>query len=205
MVLNPNYTISSNLTKALIEIEKIKENIKSLPITPTAIKTLYESAKLKSTHYSTFIEGNKLGEEEVKKVIIDNKKIKGKDRDEKEIKGYYLALEYIEKNSKKTITENTIKTIHALIEGGGRSRVKPSSYRDGQNVIRDSSNGRIVYMPPEHKEVPILMEELVEYLNYNMDKLPIPILASIAHYQFVTIHPYYDGNGRTARLLTNLV
>jgi Fic family protein len=92
-----------------------------------------------------------------------------------------------------------------LVEGDGRNRVKPSSYRDGQNVIRDSFNGRIVYMPPEFKEVPTLMRELVEYINYNLNKIPIPILASIAHYQFVTIHPYYDGNGRTARLLTNLV
>lgn len=181
------------------------ENIKCLPITPAVIKTLRESAKLQSVHYSTAIEGNKLDQNEVKEVIFDNKKIIGKQKDENEIKGYYLALEYIEKNSKNSITENTIKTIHALVEGEGRNKVKPSQYRNGQNVIRDSSNGRIVYMPPEAKDVPLLMKEFVEYINKNLDTIPAPILAGIAHYQFVTIHPYYDGNGRTARLLTNLI
>ncbi len=181
------------------------ENIKCLPITPAVIKTLRESAKLQSVHYSTAIEGNKLDQNEVKEVIFDNKKIIGKQKDENEIKGYYLALEYVENNIKNQITENEIKTIHALAEGDGRSIVKPSQYRDGQNVIRDSSNGRIVYMPPEAKDVPLLMKEFVEYINKNLDTIPTPILVGIAHYQFVTIHPYYDGNGRTARLLTNLI
>ena len=205
MVFNPSFIITPDLTKALMEIEGIKEVIRYLPITPTIIKTLRESARLKSTHYSTYIEGNKLAEDEVKEVIKNNKSFKGRERDEKEIKGYFIALEYVEKNANKPITEEIIKTIHALVEGGGRNNIKPTTYRDGQNVIRDSSNGRIVYMPPEYKDVPLLMKELVEYLNNNINKIPIPILASIAHYQFATIHPYYDGNGRTARLLTNLV
>lgn len=114
-------------------------------------------------------------------------------------------MEYIEKNAKNQITEETIKTIHALVDGENRKRIKPTPYRDGQNVIRDSSSGRIVYMPPEYKEVPMLMKDMIDYINDSMNKLPTPILASIVHYQFVTIHPYYDGNGRTARLLTNLV
>jgi Fic family protein len=188
-----------------MEIEGIKEVIKCLSITPTIIKTLRESARLKSTHYSTYIEGNRLAEDEVEEIVKNDKSFKGRERDEKEIKGYFIALEYVEKNANKPITEQTIKTIHALVDGGGRNNIKPTPYRDGQNVIRDSSDGRIVYMPPEYKDVPVLMKEFVEYLNSNTNKLPIPVLAGIAHYQFTTIHPYYDGNGRTARLLTNLV
>lgn len=92
-----------------------------------------------------------------------------------------------------------------MVVGEGRNRVKPTNYRDGQNVIRDSISGRIVYMPPEAKDVPLLMKEFVEYINNNIDIMPTPILASIVHYQFATIHPYYDSNGRTARLLTNLI
>jgi Fic family protein len=61
-------------------------------------------------------------------------------------------------------------------------------------------------MPPEAKDVPILMKELVTWINSSISKgLPCPIRASIAHYQFATIHPYYDGNGRTARLLATLI
>jgi len=81
-------------------------------------------------------------------------------------------------------------------------RALPSTYREGQNVIRDSASGAIVYMPPEAKDVSQLMASMVEWVK-NADKtgLPIPLIAALVHYQFVTIHPYYDGNGRTARLL----
>ena len=76
----------------------------------------------------------------------------------------------------------------------------------GQNVIRDSRSRGIVYMPPEAKDVPDLMKELVAWISSTERKeLPCPLRAGIAHYQFATIHPYYDGNGRTARLLTTLI
>jgi len=81
----------------------------------------------------------------------------------------------------------------------------PSPYRDGQYVIKDSGTGAIVYMPPEAKDVPVLMNSLVKWIHHQKEELPVPIVAAIAHYQFATIHPYYDGNGRTARLLTNIV
>src|SRR5207248_2347308 len=83
---------------------------------------------------------------------------------------------------------------------------KPTPYRDGQNVIRDSASRGIVYMPPEAKDVPALMKALEIWVNASeREGVPCPIRAGIAHYQFATIHPYYDGNGRTARLLTTLI
>lgn len=205
MPFKPNFNINNTLINTLMKIEGIKEIVKTMDITPKIIKSLRESTKLESTHYSTAIEGNRLTELEVKNIINENKKIKGKERDEKEIKGYYLALDYIEKNKEKKLDEEIIQIIHALVEGGGRSKVKKTEYRDGQNVIRDSISGRIVYMPPEAKDVPILMKELIDYINNNLEELPTPVLAGIIHYQFATIHPYFDGNGRTARLLTNFI
>ena len=86
----------------------------------------------------------------------------------------------------------------------GRTLIKPTSYRDGQNVIKDSGTGTIVYMPPEAKDVPGLMRNLVSWIKEN-EEIPCPIVAGIAHYQFATIHPYYDDNGRTSRLLTTLI
>ena len=86
----------------------------------------------------------------------------------------------------------------------GKKKITPTPYRDGQNVIRDGARGTIIYMPPESKDVPALMRNLVAWIRESAD-LPCPVLAAIAHYQFATIHPYYDGNGRTARLLTTLI
>ena len=97
-----------------------------------------------------------------------------------------------------------IQTLHGLVMDG---KERSTPYRDGQNIIKNAGNGAIVYMPPEAKDVSELMRDLMEWINGEMDKaeLPTPMIAAIAHYQFATIHPYYDGNGRTARLLTNLV
>lgn len=83
----------------------------------------------------------------------------------------------------------------------------PTPYRDGQNVIRDSAFTSIVYLPPEAKDVPALMSDLAAWLDREVTRgeFPSPITAALAHHQFATVHPYYDGNGRTARLLTTLV
>lgn len=154
------------------------------------------------------IEGNRLTQEQVSNVIEDNQHFPGRERDEKEVLGYYVALEKLEllASQKSAITETQIQTLHGLVVAEGRKKAKPTAYRDGQNVIRDGISRRIVYMPPESKDVPPLMQELVEWLHAEEQAdLPCPIRAGIAHYQFATVHPYYNGNGRTARLLTTLV
>lgn len=199
---NLNYTISKNIMNNILKIEQLKEQIKTLPVTTHLMASLRESAKLTTTHYSTKIEGNRLTQEEVIAVIKNQKTIPQRQRDEKEIKGYYNALEYVEKLSQKKtfLTESEIQKIHSLVE----SDDKQTKYRDGQNVITDSLTGEIVYMPPEAKDVQLLMTDFVNWLNYD-DETPVLIKAAIAHYQYVTIHPYYDGNGRSARLLTTLI
>lgn len=201
----PKYSITNDLLKKLLKIEAIKERVKSLPLTPKVLASLRESSKLFSTHYSTMIEGNRLTQKEVSEVLLRNKQIKGRERDEKEIKGYYRALDEISKLvSKKTaITEKNIKTLHGYIMGA--SKPTATEYRTEQNVIKELDSGRIVYLPPEAKDVPDLMSALIVWLNENKNEIPVPILAAVAHYQYATIHPYYDGNGRTARILTTLV
>jgi Fic family protein len=100
--------------------------------------------------------------------------------------------------------EDLIKRLHAVVDKG--KRAKPTPYRAGQNVIRDSESGRMVYMPPEAKDVPGLMAAMVSWVRAAQKKqIPAPIIAALLHYQFVTIHPYYDGNGRTARLLSTFI
>jgi Fic family protein len=209
-VFQPLFTITPRIAQALMRIEAAKQSVADLPMTAKIQASLRETARLRSTHYSTQIEGNKLTLEEASRVIHREKQAKkgSRDRDETEVLGYYRALDELERVSKVAkfkIQEATIKTIHALVMGGRNSK-KPSPYRSGQNVIRDSQSGGIVYMPPEAKDVSKLMTDFVKWLNDTKNQdLPCPIRAAVAHYQFATIHPYYDGNGRTARLLTTLV
>jgi|SRR5579863_1136852 len=204
---DPIYTLSSSIAQALMRIEAVKQSLVYLPLTPSMLKSLRETARLKTIHYSTQIEGNRLTQVQVQEVIERGSHIPGRDRDEREVQGYYAALEYVEKyaHSGQAITQKTIQMLHALVMSGGKQRVKPTLYRDGQNVIRDGATGAIVYLPPEAKDVTELMQALIDWINTQMTKMPIPLIAGIAHYQFATIHPYYDGNGRTARLLATLI
>jgi len=203
----PHYTITDTIASALMRIEACQQAVVLLPITPIVLAKLRESSRLQSVHYSTMIEGNRLTKEQIIKVIKQHKTIPGRERDEKEVKGYYAALDALQKYVAKgdPISERVIQTLHALVMAGGRTRVKPTLYRPGQNVIKEAGTGRIVYLPPEAKDVPGLMGRLVEWITQKNKKIPCPIVAAIAHYQFATIHPYYDGNGHVARLLATLI
>ncbi|PCI39580.1 MAG: cell filamentation protein Fic [Thiotrichales bacterium] len=202
----PTYTITTEIAQSLMRIEAIKEKVSFLPLTPTVLSSLRETAKLFTTHYSTMIEGNRLQPVEITNVIKHEEHFPGRERDENEVKGYYAALGQLEQYAacNVPITEKIIKTLHALVMSNGKVTAKLSEYRDGQNVIRDGRSNTIVYMPPEAKDVPGLMRNMVAWIKTNAE-LPCPIVAAITHYQFATIHPYYDGNGRTARLLTTLI
>lgn len=208
MPFTPTFTITPRVASDLMRIEAVKQAVQDLPITPAVLATLRETARLFSAHYSTMIEGNRLTREQVSKVIAEKRHFPGRERDENEVLGYYAALEKLEQLAAvgSAVTETQIQTLHALVMGAGRTKVKPTPYRDGQNVIRDSRTRGIVYMPPEAKDVPALMKELVAWVAPTKpQEFPCPLRAAIAHYQFATIHPYYDGNGRTARLLTTLI
>lgn len=208
MPFEPKFSITAKVATSLMRIEAARQAVQDLPITPAVLATLRETARLYSTHYSTMIEGNRLTQEQVSKVIEKQQHFPGRERDEREVLGYYAALEKVEQvaASGAPVSETHIQMLHSLVMGEGRKRTKPSPYRDGQNVIRDSRTRSIVYMPPEAQDVPSLMKALAAWISKSQrDSLPCPIRAGIAHYQFATIHPYYDGNGRTARLLTTLI
>ena len=208
MPFTPKFTITAKVASNLMRIEAARSAIQHLPITPSVLSSLRETAKLLSTHYSTMIEGNLLTQEQVSTVIEGKQHFPYRERDEKEVLGYYAALEKLEQfvAGRSGVTESQIQTLHALVMAEGRKKAKPTPYRDGQNVIRDGRSRGIIYMPPEAKDVPQLMHEMVAWISRTeRTGLPCPIRAAIAHYQFATIHPYYDGNGRTARLLTTLV
>ena len=202
----PKFRISLKLSKALMEIEACRQAVADLPVTVTLLDSLRKSARLISTHYSTQIEGNRLTQEQVQDVVLHGGTFPNRERDEQEVRNYYRALDYVDTllSSPGDLSEKQVQTLHGLVMNG---KAKATHYRDGQNVIRDSASGGIVYMPPEARDVQILMGELVAWIKEQRasNDLPVPIMAGLAHYQFATIHPYYDGNGRTARLVTNLL
>ena len=206
-IWQPNYTITPATASGLMEIEAARAVVAQVPL-PVAVQAeLRRRARVRSTHYSTQIEGNRLTLKEAQEVIEERRTtFHGRERDVAEVRNYWNALLRVEEwaAEKTPMTGKLIQRLHALVEHGVRAR--PTPYRDGQNVIRDSASGAIVYMPPEAKDVPHLMAAMVDWTNEaDKEQLPAPLIAALVHYQFVTIHPYYDGNGRTARLLATFI
>ena len=190
-----------------MDIEAARAVVAHTPMTPSEEAALRLQARIRSTHYSTQIEGNRLTLSEARQVIEGQRgRFHGRERDVSEVQNYWNALLKVEQwaQQKKPLTGELVQRLHALVEKGARA--KPTPYRDGQNVIRDSASGGIVYMPPEAKDVSPLMHDMIAWASQaEKDKLPVPLVAGLVHYQFVTIHPYYDGNGRTARLLATFI
>jgi Fic family protein len=206
-VWSPSYSITPKTARLLMDIEATRAEVEHMPLPPTVEAELRRQARVRSTHYSTGIEGNRLTLAEAEKVIRNAKaEFRGRERDVREVRNYWNALLRVEEWAEegRPVTEDLICRLHALVERGPRSR--PTPYRDGQNVIRDSASGALVYMPPEAKDVPGLVAGMVRWIREARKAgVPVPLLAGLAHYQFVTVHPYYDGNGRTGRLLATLL
>ncbi|KAF0108293.1 MAG: hypothetical protein FD146_867 [Anaerolineaceae bacterium] len=207
LLWQPTYTLTSRLARWLMDIEAARAVVEQNPLPPAVEAELRQRIRIRATHYSTRIEGNRLTIEQAAQVITEQEaKIQGRERDVREVRNYWNALLRVEEwaAQRKPFTEELVRRLHALVEHGARAA--PTPYRDGQNVIRDAASGGIVYLPPEAKDVPALMAALVNWVEQaEKEKAPVPILAGLAHYQFVTIHPYYDGNGRTARLLATFL
>ena len=201
----PRYTLTPEIARRLMEIEAARAVVEQITLPPALQSEIRNRARLRSTHYSTRIEGNRLTLAEAEQVLAGRKvPFPSRERDVEEVRSYWKALLRVEECAAKgaELTEELIQRIHALVEG----RARPSRYRDGQSSIQDSATGALVYLPPEVQDVPGLMAGLVSWIQQaEADRLPPPLIAGLAHYQFVTVHPYYDGNGRTARLLATFL
>jgi Fic family protein len=127
---------------------------------------------------------------------------------EQEVRNYFLALNYLEEKAdkKEQFSKKLILDVQKFVEKGaskekiGLRGVMPPGVLF---AVYDSKTGAPDYIPPEYCDIPKLLDELVEYVN-TTDDHPL-IVAAVVHYQLVTIHPFEDGNGRTARLLSGYI
>ncbi len=204
MGMTYKFELTPSIVRYLQTIERVRETVRLTMLPPAVAEVLRFQANIRSTHYSTVIEGNRLTLKETEMVVQQGKQFPGRERDVQEVERYYQALQRMEKwvEGGQKITEERVRKLHAILYSGRRG--KPTPYRDGQNIIRESS-GQIVYMPPEAVDVPSLMKELVAWVHKTSKDMPIPVVAGVAHYQFETIHPFFDGNGRTGRMLTTWI
>jgi Fic family protein len=184
-------------------IDRLKLELDSLrPLPAAAIRNLSETEQVEWTYHSNAIEGNTLTLQETRLVLEDRLTVGGKKlREHFEVINHAEAIHYVNEivDRKLELTEHVIKSVHQLVlkniddENAGRYRTI--------NVRISGSR----HEPPDYTTVPEQMEQLTEWYHQTGKKLHPIELAATFHFQFVHIHPFTDGNGRTARLLMNLL
>ncbi|MGB3458407.1 MAG: Fic family protein [Halobacteriota archaeon] len=205
-MFEPKFTISNSITKALLEIERARGFLDAAELKEAWIKDMQSEALILEAHHSTHIEGTQLTFAEAQG-ILTGKSVKGiRADDRQELLNYKAAMDFVSEymGKKSEITEELIKEIHKLLVKDVRGgTLEPGKYRSIQNYVVNSLTGTIIYTPPQPSKVPRLMQEFVDWLNKDSDISPV-LIAGISQYQFVDIHPFLDGNGRTARVLCSL-
>ena len=203
----PKYTINSGILSNITEIVEIKAVIERSRVLPLNEAQLRQQAILRMAHTSTSIEGNKLAQFEVGKVI-EGKSVRASQKDILEVENYCKALKLLDEMSKTrhAITTDEILKLHKILIEGLVEVKKSGNWRPADvYVLDDLGDGREIlrFKAPISRKVPGLINELLEFLKQSNDTHPI-LKAGILHLQFVSIHPFTDGNGRIARLLTQL-
>ena len=189
-------------SKILSRLEEKKAYLdKNRPLPKPVLLKLREQMIVEGTYNSNAIEGNTLTLKETRLILEEGLTIAGKSmREHFEATNHRDAILFLEKIIKKHgIKEEDILAIHGLIMKNIEKETA-GIYRRGQVRILG-----VPFLPPNYLKVPRLMDDLLEWISRNSEKLHLIELAALAHYRFVVIHPFYDGNGRTARLLMNLI
>ena len=202
----PNYKITPKIAKDISIISAAREVILNSPILPKIESRLKRNALLSRSHHSTSIEGNPLSQEQVA-IIAAGGKITARPKDKKEVLNYISTLKFVDKHGKniKQITPKIVLKLHQLISKEIINANQSGKFRDKMVYVVDGF-GRTVFTPPSQRQVPRLVNSLCQWLNQKETKELYPVLtAGIAHYEFVRIHPFIDGNGRSARTLSTLI
>ena len=200
-------TLTNEILKHITQIEKNRFQVSSVKLPKTVANKLRKNSKKKSSYASNRIEGNPLSEKQVDEVIEADER-KHFLKPEQEVRNYFLALNYLEQQAKdKTpFSKELILAVQKYVEKGAPKEkigLRGPTPPGVLFAVYDSQSGKVDYIPPEYSDIPALLDELIEYVN-TTDDHPL-IIAGVVHYQLVTIHPFEDGNGRTARLLSGYI
>lgn len=205
----PSYSITPNILNAISEISEIKAVAERSKVLPLNEAQLRRQAIARMAHTSTSIEGNKLAQFQVDKVLA-GMSVNADAKSIQEVRNYQKALQEIEKlTQEQAITIEQILSLHHILMKDLLVSEKCGHFRKGSiYVVDDLGDGRekLRYEGPNPEKVPHLINELLKWLVVAERENIHPIIrAAIFHVHFVTIHPFTDGNGRISRLLSALI
>ena len=201
----PRFTITPEINNNIARIERIRAAVEASRILPKEEIILRYRALIDAVHSSTSIEGNPLDIKQVEEVLA-GKTAQASQRSILEVQNYKRALDWIEQRLqvKKPISVADILKLHRITMDGLLPDEKVGKFRSGPIYVVDvhGKEEKVRYVGPESKKLLNLYQELSTWIQSVADSLHPILTAGILHYEFVSIHPFADGNGRVTRLLT---
>lgn len=205
-MFNPKYTITNTLLASIKRINSLVNELNDSRFPDVVLLEFERTARAVSAYASTSIEGNPLPLTEVKKILI-NEPVHIRDS-EKEVLNYNQALQDLNQKleeGKVKITLPLILKIQKQVTQGLLPSFESGHLRQKPVVVNDPKTKQVKFLPPDAKDVKPLIEELIDFINSNRERIDPLILAGIFHKQMVLIHPFIDGNGRSTRLATKVL
>lgn len=203
--INQEWVISQpDLTILLEEANLRLGELNAFSVILPDVNTFLRMHIVKEATQSSRIEGTQTKMDEA---ILEEKDISPEKRNDwQEVQNYMEAMNYsIERLYKLPVSNRLIREAHKILMKGVRGKHKtPGAFRTSQNWIGGATLRDAKFIPPHHSLLPELMSDLEKFLNNDDIKVPHLIRIGMAHYQFETIHPFLDGNGRIGRLLITL-
>ena len=206
-MFKPNFRYTNKIVRNLTLIAEARAIVINAPLIPKWEVSLRRDALLRSAHSSTSIEGNPLSLEQVSELAA-GRDIMVRRKDKQEILNYLEALEKIPDFAKEiNLKVDDFLKIHKIVtketlENPGDEGV----FRNRQVYVVNGATGEIVFSPPPTKEVPKLVKEFLDWFNsQESSEIDSVLEAGVTHYEIVRMHPFIDGNGRTARIIATLV
>ena len=194
------------MTAAITQIERARGFLEAARLSDDWVRDMGNQALIKEAHHTTHIEGTRLTLDQAERLWKGEAVPEADPDDARELLNYRSAFEFVSEclDSGDPITEGWIREIHRkLVEEVRGGSAAPGDYRRIQNYVANAATGEVIFTPPSAVEVPIMMSEMVKWLNSGLEIHPV-LISGIAQFQLVHIHPFLDGNGRTSRLLSTL-
>lgn len=191
----------------LAEMEDLRAAIAGLPLGPSYEDWFRRRSWVRTIHGTTHIEGNTLNDEEVEEVLVEGPGDNVSRRDGLEIINTRTAAKLADEIAAQTdlpIDEASIREVHRCVLADIAELHRPGQYRRRENRVTDGE-GNLIFSAPVSGDVPELMRWFGVWLRDGCDGRRAPIAAALAHLELVAIHPFYDGNGRTSRLLARML
>lgn len=195
------------IAQPLSALDERRRLFARLPIDPAHADWLRRRAWVRTIHGTTRIEGNTLSDVEVDELLSGSAGHNLPRREALEILGTRQALALVDELAPRTdipLDEHLIREIHRRVLDGQSPLLTPGEYRRGENRV-GGPDGDVIFTTPPSGDVPELMRALAGWLVETAPNEAPPVAAALAHLEFVAIHPFNDGNGRTARAISRLL